>query len=282
MNTMAHAWRFHRIGGLDQVALESDADLRALSGLDQKLWVALSCPVAGLEIPESTLKLLDVDGDGRIRVPEVLAAVAWAGSRLKDLGEVVKGSDVLPVESIDDSTDDGRATLASVRRILTSLGTPDADVLTLAQAADTVGLFSRTTLNGDGVIIAASTEDEALRTLIGEIGATVGTVTDRSGVEGIDATRIENFYAAVDAHAEWLRARPATTCARSGMRHPPQPPRLLPFARRSRTGSRARALPHTIRERPPHSTAPKPGTSSSPHATSGSRRRRSRRCRSPP
>ena len=65
-----HVWKFFRTGGLDQVTLESAADLLNLQSLDQKLWVALSCPVKGLEIDERTLRLIDSDGDGRIRVPE--------------------------------------------------------------------------------------------------------------------------------------------------------------------------------------------------------------------
>jgi len=33
----SHVWKFYRTGGLDQVALESAADLLALGELDQKL-----------------------------------------------------------------------------------------------------------------------------------------------------------------------------------------------------------------------------------------------------
>jgi hypothetical protein len=78
------SWKFFRTGGLDQVALETGADLLNLDQLDQKLWVALSCPVKGLELDEKTLALIDTDGDGRIRVPELLAAIKWAAARLKD------------------------------------------------------------------------------------------------------------------------------------------------------------------------------------------------------
>jgi hypothetical protein len=52
MSTSAHGWNFFRTGGLDQVALTTGADLLALDQLDQKLWVALSCPVKGLELDE--------------------------------------------------------------------------------------------------------------------------------------------------------------------------------------------------------------------------------------
>ena len=71
----SHTWKFFRTGGLDQVTLATGADLLALGELDQKLWVALSCPVKGLELDEKTLALIDTDGDGRIRVPELLGAI---------------------------------------------------------------------------------------------------------------------------------------------------------------------------------------------------------------
>ncbi len=96
-----HTWKFFRTGGLDQVTLATGADLLALDQLDQKLWVALSCPVKGLELDEKTLALIDTDGDGRIRVPELLAAVRWAAAHLKDAGELLKDSDALPLAALN-------------------------------------------------------------------------------------------------------------------------------------------------------------------------------------
>jgi len=72
---MSHVWKFFRTGGIDQVLLETGDDLVSLDQLDQELWVALSCPVRGLELDEKTLALVDADGDGRIGVPDVIAAI---------------------------------------------------------------------------------------------------------------------------------------------------------------------------------------------------------------
>src|ERR1700690_1699121 len=98
-----HSWKFVRSGGLDQVSLETADDLRALGGLDQKLWVALSCPVKGLQIDERTLAIIDTDGDGHVRPPDVIAAVSWACARLRDPVTLLEGSETLPVEAIGDS-----------------------------------------------------------------------------------------------------------------------------------------------------------------------------------
>ena len=79
-----HVWRFFRAGGFDQVRLDSAADLQNLQHLDQKLWVALACPTSGLELDAQTLSLIDTDKDGRVRVPEIIAATQWACRCLKN------------------------------------------------------------------------------------------------------------------------------------------------------------------------------------------------------
>ncbi|MSU66414.1 MAG: hypothetical protein EXS38_10005 [Opitutus sp.] len=157
----AHAWNFIGTGGLDQVALASGADLLALDQLDQKLWVALSCPVKSLELDEKTLALIDTDGDGRIRVPELLAAVKWAAARLADPGALLQGSAVLPLIAINPATDDSKILLASARQIFVNFGKKDATATAIAvdEAANTAKIFSASPLNGDGVIPPEATED---------------------------------------------------------------------------------------------------------------------------
>src|SRR6186713_223225 len=137
-----HQWKFFRTGGLDQVALASGDDLLNLEHLDQKLWVALSCPVKGLELDEATLKMIDTDGDGRIRVPELLAAIKWAAPRLKDLGVLLSGQDGLPLAAINDATPEGRGLLASAKQILSNLGRKDATVISVTESSNTAAIFA--------------------------------------------------------------------------------------------------------------------------------------------
>ena len=87
---MSHTWKFFRAGGFDQVRLDSATELLAIGELDQKLWVALSCPVKGIEFDARTLQLIDSDADGQVRAPELIAAVKWAGERLKDTGNPLR------------------------------------------------------------------------------------------------------------------------------------------------------------------------------------------------
>jgi hypothetical protein len=201
-----HQWRFFRAGGFDQVKLETGADLLSLDQLDQKLWVALACPISGLEFDAKTAALVDTDEDGRIRAPELIAAVKWAGSMLKNPDDLIRGGDSLPLSAIDDATPEGRQILAGARQILANLGRADSAAVSMADVSDVTGIFANTTLNGDGIIIPESTADNATRGVIDEIAACMGTVVDRSGKPGIDQARTDGFFAACGAFDAWMQA----------------------------------------------------------------------------
>jgi hypothetical protein len=199
-----HPWKFFRTGGLDQVSLESAADLLHLDTLDQKLWVALSCPVKGLELDESTLALIDADRDGRIRVPELIAAVRWAAARLKDPGDLIKGAAALPLGAINDATPEGRLLLASARQVLASVGKAGADAITAADASDTAKIFSASPLNGDGVIPPEAIEDPAVQALIKDIITCLGGTADRTGSVGVTAEKCDLFFTELAAYLAWV------------------------------------------------------------------------------
>ncbi|MBX7194724.1 MAG: hypothetical protein K1X94_21900, partial [Sandaracinaceae bacterium] len=81
----------------------------SLDQLDLKLWVALACPTSGLEFDRTTLDLIDTDKDGRVRAPELIAAVKWTGSVLKNPDDLVKGSETLPLTALNDAQPEGQA-----------------------------------------------------------------------------------------------------------------------------------------------------------------------------
>lgn len=131
-------WSFFRAGGFDQVDIKSGADLAALDQLDEKLWAAVACPVKGLHLDSQTLALVDTDGDGRIRVPELIAAAKWACSMLKDSDRLLDSSASLPLSNINDATPEGKGLLASAKQILKNLGKADATAISTDDSADTV------------------------------------------------------------------------------------------------------------------------------------------------
>ena len=158
-----HIWTFFRAGGLDQVLFETADDFRNLAQLDQKLWVALTCPVKGLQFDARTLELIDADHDGRVRAPEVISTLNWTCALLKDPAELKKGLDGLPLSSINDSSDAGKAVLASAKQVLANLGKASASAVTVADISDSVKLFIDTIFNGDGIVIAEAAESPALK-----------------------------------------------------------------------------------------------------------------------
>ena len=203
MSTPAHTWNFFRTGGLDQVALTTGADLLALEHLDQKLWVALACPVKGLELDEKTLALIDTDGDGRIRVPELLAAITWSAAHLNDVGTLLAGTDGLPLAALNLNTSEGRAVHASAKQILANLGKKNATTITIAESADTAKIFAASPLNGDGVIPPEAAAEAATKQLITDMIASTGGTADRSGSLGVTAADIEKFFVALADYAAW-------------------------------------------------------------------------------
>src|SRR5512138_1614596 len=205
-----HRFKFFRAGGLDQVALETGADLLALESLDQKLWIALSCPTRGLELDAKTLALLDTDNDGRVRAPELVAAIRFCAARLRDVGVLLYGADELALAAIRDDTAEGRATLGAARHVLAQVGRPDALALRVADVADTTKVFEKTLFNGDGVVPPESAPDLEARQAVLDVMATVGSVLDRGGHPGVDRARVEAFFAEAAAYAEFWRAGEAS------------------------------------------------------------------------
>ncbi len=203
MTPTKHTWRFFRAGGSDQVALETADDLRNLRQLDPTLWVALACPVKGLEYDERTLAMMDSDGDGRIRIPEVLAAVEWACAQLSDPAVLYKGGD-LALASITESSDEGQRLRASAREILKSLGKPDATHISVADTMEKAKVFSQSRFNGDGVVSLEIIDDAAVKAVAEAVIATVGGATDRSGRVGVSQESLDAFFTECSAYVAWF------------------------------------------------------------------------------
>ncbi len=213
---MSHTWKFFRAGGFDQVRLDTGADIESLGELDPKLWVALSCPTRGLEFDAHTLELLDADKDGRIRVPEVVAAAKWTTSMLKNPDALTKAAPELPLSEINTAVPEGAQLLASATLLLQNLGKADARSISPADVGDTVKSFSKTVFNGDGVIPPAAAEADAeTKKALEEILGCVGSVKDLSGMDGVDQPRLDQFFAESAAFLEWSKKSDGTTTSAS-------------------------------------------------------------------
>lgn len=199
----SHTWRFFRAGGVDQVRLDTGEDLLHLGELDQKLWSALACPVTGLEFDPKTLAILDSDGDGRIRAPEIAAAVVWTCGLLKDPGVLIAGASALPLNAINDTTREGAALLALAKRILRSLGKEGAQAISVNDTANTAKVFSDERFNGDGIVPPEAAGDDVTQQAIADIIACVGADTDRNGRPGVSSAKLDRFRTEAQAFSGW-------------------------------------------------------------------------------
>ena len=199
-----YEWKFSTIGGKNRVNIKSGEDIRHLGELDQKLWTVLSSPVVGLEFDARTLQMLDSNNDGRIHVHEVVKAAEWITSVLNDPDFLLKKEDTLPLSALNTDNPEGKKLLASAKHILKNLGLKK-DSISVADADDSVAIFAKTGLNGDGIITVQSTDDEELRKTIEAAIATVGGKTDRCGLQGVDAELVEAFYTALADYSAWQK-----------------------------------------------------------------------------
>ncbi len=215
MNTSepsTHRWRFSHTGGFDQVKLQTGADLCHLDQLDQKLWVALACPVLGLEFDSTTANFVDTDKDGRIRAAELIAAVKWAESSLKDPEILVARRKSLPLSAINDAAPNGRQIVASARQILANLGKNDSTEITAEDASAAGKVFASMPFNGDGVILAEAGGGE-IQSVITDMITCLGSVVDRSGKPGIDLQKMETFFTECHAFDAWISESEASSGA---------------------------------------------------------------------
>jgi len=200
--TTTHIWKFFRAGGFNQVVLNSGADLLNLAQLDQKLWVALACPTTGVEFDNTTLALIDTDKDGRIRAPELIAAVNWATGLLKNPDDLFKGSPTLRPAAINDANPEGNLISNFARQVLDK--TDDAEI-TIDEAAAAAQTFAAKPFNGDGILPADSASDDVTKAVIADIITCLGADTDVSGKPGVSQAKVDQFFAEAAAYSDWWK-----------------------------------------------------------------------------
>ena len=200
-----HKWEFENIGGTSRVKIRSGEDIAYLHKLDKKLWTVLSCPVKGLEIDEKTLNYIDVDGDGKIRVNDVIATAKWLTDAVNDVKMLTNEEDFIYIRHFDTSNPIGYKLHNSAKQILDNLGKKEPSV-SIAELSDMAKVFAQTRFNGDGVITERSSDEDADKNAISAAVAVMDGVADRSGVMGVNADVIEKFYASLAAYDAWRKA----------------------------------------------------------------------------
>lgn len=199
-----HSWNFIQTGGLVQLQIASIDDVLHLRELDPKLWVALACPVQGLEFSRETLELLDTDKDGRVRVPEVLAAVDYIRKYFKKPEVIMTEGDAIPLDALgDEAFACGHSPLESAKAVLGILGKSGADSISLDDINGNDKLFSPQVINGDGILPPEAVQDEFAAGVIRDIVACTGGREDISKAMGTDRAGCTAFFDALRAIQSW-------------------------------------------------------------------------------
>ena len=138
------------MGGVTRVRIKSAEDVRHLGELDKKMWTVLSCPVNGLEISSDSLRLMDQDGDGQLRLKEVVATADWLCATLRDPQSLFEQSDVIKIENIADEgirvisdklQKDGKVALADVQAAIDGIGIETPEMPAAPFEADVIAAY---------------------------------------------------------------------------------------------------------------------------------------------
>lgn len=114
-----HTWKYANIGGNTRVVIKDGKDIQHLAELDEKLWAVLACPVSGLELPEESLRCIDMDKDNKIHVKEVVETAQWLCSVLHKPDVLLAGTPSLQLTDIKDESLQAIATPLAVDGVIT-------------------------------------------------------------------------------------------------------------------------------------------------------------------
>ena len=236
---MSYNWKWFRAGRMSQVSLECGADVAARAELDRKQWVAISMPTSGVRFDRRMLELMDTDHDGRIRTPEVLAAIDFLKSRNVDFdslfsaGEAeekaladvtAKQADLAKLEPsaedkkaladwearglspevavVGDGTADASAALAAVEPVVDAFFLPPEDMPLVTEEADKV-LPLRDHLNPKHLEAVLAFAEKCVKPVVGE----------RDSLTRMEWKKVKGAFAPYRA---WIDAKPVMNAGRKG------------------------------------------------------------------
>ncbi len=200
---MAYRFPFSTIAGTMQARLLCGSDVEHLAELDRKQWLMLSCAVTAMGPDgEPVARALDTDGDGRVRVPEILEAINWLRPRLRSFDCLFTDAEGLVAEDIAPETPEGKPLAQLFSRLA-----PSGEPLTKANLGDAFAAFRAAPANGDGVVPPGAAGAEHLA--FGEaVLAVTGGTPAIDGSTGISAETLEAFFNALAAYDAWCAAQP--------------------------------------------------------------------------
>ena len=237
---MSYKWKWTKEGRMAQVRFVTGEDIARLAELDQKCWAALSMPTTGVRFDARMLELMDADGDGRIRTPEVIAAIDFLKAKNVNLDDLLtpseadgkKLADVLArqadlaasapsaadkqaladweakgktpeVAVFGEATAAGEAALAAVESVIDAFFAPPEDMPLVTEAPD-VTLPLRDHLNPKHLEAIMAFADACVKPVLGD------------GVTSIDRIGWKKVKAAFAPYRAWVAAKPVMNASKLG------------------------------------------------------------------
>ncbi|MEL3912603.1 hypothetical protein [Treponema pedis] len=192
----SYKWKFVRFGGVTQVQLTSGEELLHLRELDLKLWTALSMPVNGIFFDGETAKLIDTDNDGHIKPEELLNAVDWICSNIKNPELLLEEGDSVPLEEFKN-----RDLASSAKILLENIKKGDKKEITLEDVYAQKKFFTEHILTVSAELSEDSTDEEKMHKILEAI---IASGSYNSNDISSDAEKIINtFYEQVKPFLKW-------------------------------------------------------------------------------
>ena len=194
-----HRHAFFRTARTTQVALTCSADIEHLADLDRTYWAILSRPTSIEGRIEQLTHYLDTNGDRRIRMPEVLAAIEWLKPRIASFDRLFLPYEGLVKEDLRDDTPEGKALSDLLAQI-----SPDGKPVTDKEILDHRAKFSFIADDRDGnVSIEVDVVDKPLRPYAELVWKVVGPA-DRTLAE----EHLPLFYDLLNQWKQWQANKP--------------------------------------------------------------------------
>jgi len=194
---------FKRMGRSYHLRIESANDLPAVIELDETHWVATSSPLNALNLDESFLRFIDIDGDGRITCADVKTAASWLLTVMSDTSGISDANTTVSLASINGEHPDGSRIIETAKRIIRR--TPGSgQQVNLQQVRELKRAFEANPVSEEGVVLPQAAPDGDLRRFIDSIVSVTGGTAHPSGAKGATETQMHAFLAAAQAQIDWL------------------------------------------------------------------------------
>ena len=195
--------KFNKFAKAYHLDIATPADLRDVLALDDSFWAATSAPTAAFHEDAAFLKYIDSDGNGRMRSDEVRAALRWLLDTLADASRVGSDADSVLLDAVDKDSAAGPGLLVTAAYVNEQAGRKDSADVRLADVRAAMAELRGKPLNGDGVLVPAAADDDALKAWVEAAIEATGGTDDISGAKGVNSAQLADFAAALKDYLAW-------------------------------------------------------------------------------